>query len=187
MDRIGTKHTNEVKHLLFSNPNKIFSLLFFACLGMTSVALFFEYFLLLQPCLLCYLQRFCVYFLGLISIIALVHSKKTVLIFRTYLSIALLSILAGISFSARQIYLQSLPKELIPNCAPNLSYLLDTLPFVDVLFMAIKGDGNCAEVLWSFFGISIPGWLLITFVIILFYLLWALIHSLDIHSPIKDR
>ena len=176
-----------MKHLLFSNPNKIFSLLLFTCLGLTSVALFFEYFLLLQPCSLCYLQRFCVYFLGVISIIALVHSKKTLLFFRTYLSIALLSILAGIYFSARQIYLQSLPEELIPNCAPNLIYLLETLPFVDVLFMAIKGDGNCAEVLFSFLGISIPGWLLIAFVIIVTYLIWALIHSMEIHSPIKDR
>ena len=176
-----------MKHLLFSNSNKIFSLLLFACLGLTGVALFFEYFLSLQPCLLCYLQRFCVYFLGLISIIGLVHSKKTLLFFRTYLSIALLSILAGIYFSARQIYLQSLPEELIPNCAPNLIYLLETLPFVDVLFMAIKGDGNCAEVLFSFLGISIPGWLLIAFVIIVTYLIWALIHSMEIHSPIKDR
>ena len=176
-----------MKHLLFSNSNKIFSLLLFACLGLTGVALFFEYFLSLQPCLLCYLQRFCVYFLGLISIIGLVHSKKTLLFFRTYLSIALLNILAGIYFSARQIYLQSLPEELIPNCAPNLIYLLETLPFIDVLFMAIKGDGNCAEVLWSFFGFSIPGWLLMAFVIMLVYLLWALIHSIDIHSPIKDR
>tara|TARA_B100001013_G_scaffold21723_1_gene12172 strand:- start:803 stop:964 length:162 start_codon:yes stop_codon:yes gene_type:complete len=53
--------------------------------------------------------------------------------------------------------------------------------------MAIKGDGNCAEVLFSFLGISIPGWLLIAFVIIVTYLIWALIHSMEIHSPIKDR
>jgi len=173
--------------LLFDSPRGVFSLLLIVCLGMIGVALFFEYFLLLQPCLLCYLQRFCVYLLAIISTISLLHSKQTLLFFRIYLSFSLLNILVGISLSVRQLYLQSLPKDLVPSCAPDLDYLLETLPLFDILFMAIKGDGNCAEVLWSFQGISIPGWLLIGFVIILIYTFSALIYSFHIHSPIKDR
>ena len=48
--------------------------------------------------------------------------------------------------------------------------------------MAIQGDGNCAEVLWSFLGISIPGWLLIGFLLVLAYLLKSLLIANEIHS-----
>ena len=48
--------------------------------------------------------------------------------------------------------------------------------------MAITGDGNCAEVLWSFMGISIPGWTLIGFVVILIYLVKILLSANEIHS-----
>ena len=33
----------------------------------------------------------------------------------------------------------------------------------DVIMMVLQGDGSCAEVLWSFLGISIPGWVLLAF------------------------
>ena len=48
--------------------------------------------------------------------------------------------------------------------------------------MAIQGDGNCAEVLWNFLGISIPGWTLIGFLAVLAYLLKALQIVNKIHS-----
>jgi len=28
----------------------------------------------------------------------------------------------------------------------------------------LRGDGNCAEVAWTFMGLSIPGWTLVVFV-----------------------
>ena len=30
--------------------------------------------------------------------------------------------------------------------------------------MVLVGDGSCAEVVWSFLGISIPGWTLVGFI-----------------------
>ena len=66
--------------------------------------------------------------------------------------------------------------------AKDVDYLLDTLPFLEVLIMAITGDGNCAEVLWSFMGISIPGWLLVGFLIIFIYLTKIFISANEIHS-----
>ena len=95
---------------------------------------------------------------------------------------SVISVLMGIGLSIRQLYLQSLPAELVPSCAPDMDYLLDSLPFFEVLLMAIQGDGNCAEVLWSFLGISIPGWLLIGFFLILAYLSKSLLNANEIHS-----
>ena len=93
-----------------------------------------------------------------------------------------IAVLSGIGLSLRQLYLQSLPPELVPSCAPDIDYLLNTLPFLEVLVMAITGDGNCAEVLWSFMGISIPGWTLIGFLVILIYLVKILFSANEIHS-----
>ncbi|MDA1207494.1 MAG: disulfide bond formation protein B, partial [Proteobacteria bacterium] len=44
---------------------------------------------------------------------------------------------------------------------PSLDYLLDVLPIFDVLALVLSGDGSCAEVAWSFLGLSIPAWVLI--------------------------
>ena len=39
--------------------------------------------------------------------------------------------------------------------------------FEDALRMLFIGDGNCAEIVWSLMGISIPGWVLIACIQIL--------------------
>ena len=171
-----------MKSFLFSSPGKVFVLLGTACLGSIIVALFLEHYLLLKPCLLCYAQRFCVYLLIFISLIAFLHKNQSLFFFRTYLTVASATILIGSSLSIRQLYLQSLPNDLVPTCGPDLEYLLETLPVLEVLLIAIKGDGNCAEVLWSFLGISIPGWLLIAFIVLFAYVLTSLYISKDLHS-----
>ena len=171
-----------MKSFLFSSPGKVFVLLGTACLGSIIVALFLEHYLLLKPCLLCYAQRFCVYLLIFVSLIAFLHKNQSLFFFRTYLMVASSIILIGSSLSIRQLYLQSLPNDLVPTCGPDLEYLLETLPVLEVLLIAIKGDGNCAEVLWSFLGISIPGWLLIAFIVWFAYVLTSLYLSKDLHS-----
>lgn len=171
-----------MKSFLFSSPGKVFVLLGTACLGSIIVALFLEHYLLLKPCMLCYAQRFCVYLLIFVSLIAFLHKNQSLFFFRTYLTVASAIMLIGSSLSIRQLYLQSLPNDLVPTCGPDLEYLLETLPVLEVLLIAIKGDGNCAEVLWSFLGISIPGWLLIAFIVLFAYVLTSLYISKDLHS-----
>ena len=150
--------------------------------GLITTAFFFQYYLLLEPCMLCYLQRFAAILVGLIGLVGYIHNSKKIIFFRSYLGISIVSVLLGIGLSIRQLYLQSLPEELVPSCAPDMGYLLDSLPFFEVLLMAIQGDGNCAEVLWDFLGISIPGWTLIGFLAVLAYLLKALQIVNKIHS-----
>ena len=164
-------------NLLFKNPKRVYTLMLIYSVGLMTVALFMEYYLSLKPCMLCYLQRFAAVLIGFIGLIGLIHNSKSIIVFKTYLGASVISILMGIGLSIRQLYLQSLPAELVPSCAPDMNYLLDALPFFEVLLMAIQGDGNCAEVLWSFMGISIPGWLLIGFFIALAYLSKTLLTS----------
>ena len=41
--------------------------------------------------------------------------------------------------------------------------MLEVLPWFEVLQTALKGTGDCAEVVWRFLGLSIPGWTAVFF------------------------
>ena len=69
----------------------------------------------------------------------------------------------GAGIAGRHVWLQNLPADQVPDCGMGLNYMLDTMPVLDVLREVFYGAGECAEVLWTFFGISIPGWSLIWF------------------------
>jgi len=70
---------------------------------------------------------------------------------------------AGLAMAGRQLWLQSLPADQVPACGPSVDYMLDVLPWMEVLTTALKGTGDCAEVTWRFLGLSIPGWTAIFF------------------------
>ena len=169
-------------NLLFSDSRRIFVLLGTTSLALIIVALLFEHMLLLEPCLLCYAQRACVYLVILLSLIGFLHKSQSLTVFRSYIVIAITIIVCGISLSIRQLYLQNLPPELVPTCGPDIDYLFETLPILEVFMLAIRGDGNCAEILWSFLGISIPGWLLVAFVALFIYAMISLFISKKLHS-----
>ncbi len=41
--------------------------------------------------------------------------------------------------------------------------MLERFPFAQVIEKVLKGSGECAEVGWKFFGLSIAGWSLVFF------------------------
>ncbi len=65
------------------------------------------------------------------------------------------------------MWLQTLPPDQVPACGPGLSYMLDTLPFQDVLATVFKGSGECAKIDWRFLELAMPGWTLVFFVSII--------------------
>ena len=40
----------------------------------------------------------------------------------------------------------------------GLNYMLETMPVFDVLREVFYGSGECADVHWTFLGLSMPGW-----------------------------
>ena len=78
--------------------------------------------------------------------------------------VVILAAAIGGAISSRQLWLQSLPEDEVPACGPSLDYLMDVFPLTEVLNMVLQGDGTCAEVVWRFMGLSIPGWTLVGFV-----------------------
>jgi len=128
-----------------------------------AVALYMEHFMALEPCPLCIMQRVMVISTGIIALLAALHGPAKVGI-QVYGGLVALTAAAGAMLSMRQLWLQSLPADQVPSCGPSLDYLLDVFPLTEVLTMILSGDGSCAEVVWSLFGISIPGWTLAGFI-----------------------
>lgn len=141
----------------------IFWLVFLGTVTLMGVALYMEHFMQLQPCPLCIFQRVMTIATGAIALIAVLHNPRETGI-RVYGGLMSLTAIIGASISIRHLWLQSLPADQVPACGPDLDYLLDVFPITEVLVKVLSGDGSCAEVLWTLFGISIPGWALIGFV-----------------------
>ncbi len=120
------------------------------------------------------MQRICVAIISVIAVIGFLHKARTQNWFMTYISLCISFCCLGSALAIRQLYLQSLPAHLAPSCGPDISYLIETLPLIDLLISAIQGDGNCAKVIWQFLEISIPGWVLISLIGLSTYLLISL-------------
>jgi len=117
-------------------------------------SLYFQLYLGLQPCPLCLMQRICVFLLlGLMSL-SLGTLRKAHLV--SFMQIVFSC--AGLFFSLRQLWLQSLPAGQVPACMPGLDILVHYFPWQTVAKALFWGAGDCAEVTWSMLGISMAGW-----------------------------
>lgn len=139
-----------------------FLILFLGCTGLILVGMYMQYVMGLYPCPLCITQRVFIVAVGLTALLAFIFNPKATGR-RIFGVLGVLFAIAGGAFSSRQLWLQSLPEDQVPACGPSIDYLLENFPLMDALSVLLRGDGNCAEVAWSFLGISIPGWTLVAF------------------------
>ncbi len=107
-------------------------------------------------------QRIVIYAAGLFFLIAALHNPALTGR-RIYAALTLFFSFAGIGLASRQLWLQSLPKDRVPACGPGLEYMMDVLPWTEVVSIMLRGTGDCAEVQWTFLSLSIPGWSFIAF------------------------
>lgn len=136
---------------------------FLICAGLVGYALYLQYFKNQEPCPLCILQRIAFMALGVIFLVGAVHNpRRTGAMF--YGVLALLTAATGAAIAGRQVWLQSLPKDQVPECGPGLEFMLEQFPLTRALEMVLKGSGECAEVGWRFLGLSIAGWSLVFFI-----------------------
>ena len=147
---------------LIPGPRNLNWLIGLGCACLMAAALYMETVMGLAPCPLCIFQRLAVVAAGGIAIIGALHNPGGQGV-RIYGGLTLAAAAIGAGLALRQLYLQSLPADQVSACGPDLNYLLDVFPIVDVIAIVLQGDGNCAEVVWTFLGISIPGWALIGF------------------------
>jgi disulfide bond formation protein DsbB len=150
---------------------------FAICAGLLAFAYYLQYVEMQNPCPLCLVQRGAYYLLGAVFLLAALHgpAKRGRLIYGlTAFGIAGL----GVAVAARHVWLQNLPKHLVPSCGPDLAYMLKRFPLVETITTVLKGSGDCAEAGWRFLGLTIAGWSLLWLAVLgLFALYLALRRS----------
>ncbi len=143
-------------------PRAVFLLIAATIASLFTVALYTQYVGGLDPCPLCMTQRFFYCTTALIAVLAAAHNRYRPL----YGALLAASAAAGAAVAMRQVWLQHLPPNEVPACGPSLEYMLQTLPFGDVLVRLFKGDGNCAVVDWRLIGLSMAEWSLLWFLLL---------------------
>jgi protein dithiol:quinone oxidoreductase len=129
--------------------------------GICSLLLGFGYYLQyvqgLDPCPLCLVQRGFFYAVMIILAAAALHGPvgKGQAV---YGSLATLFALGGLGIAGRQVWLQHLPPDKVPQCGPDLYFMLENFPLSRTLKTLVSGTGECAVVDWTFLGLSIAEW-----------------------------
>jgi protein dithiol:quinone oxidoreductase len=152
-------------------PRITFLIIALGCLGLTVTALYMQHFMNLKPCALCITQRIFVMAVGLTAFAAFLVNPGT-RGRRLFATLGVILGALGASFSIRHVYIENLPKDQVPACGPGLNYLIENFPLRDALALLLRGDGNCAEVAWSLFGISLAGWTLVAFIGLIGFNVW---------------
>ncbi len=116
----------------------------------------------LDPCPLCILDRVVLGALGVVFLLALVHNPDA-WGSRIYGGLASVLSLTGVGLAGRHAWLQGLPTDQVPECGPDLYFMLETLPTLEVVRQVLSTSGSCAEVQWTFAGLSIPQQTLVLF------------------------
>ncbi len=136
----------------------------FASFALIFIAVaYFENSLNLEPCYLCVAQRGFILAIGIICGVSIVHNPRQ---FgqKIYAALSIIMVIFGIYFSGKQLWLQSLPESQVPSCGMPVEYLFDNFSIIKAITMLLDGDGNCAEVKWQLMGLSMPGWVMVSFV-----------------------
>lgn len=154
----------------------LFFLLFLTTVASMGFALYLQHVLQLEPCPLCITQRAFVILVGFFALLAAIFNPRRIGR-RIFAFLCAASAAAGAAIAARHVWLQSLPEDLAPACGPSLEYMLETLPLSETFSVVMMGDGNCAETVWTFMGLSIPQQTLALFAVLLLASLYQLFRS----------
>ncbi len=145
---------------------------FLACLGLLGYSLFCQYGLKLEPCPLCILQRVSVFVICVLFLLAALHDPRGVGA-RVYGALIDLVALFGIAVAARQMWIIAQPAGTVAECGASLDYMMDVLPWHEVLAKVLKGSGECAKVDWMFLGLNMPTWVLMSLVVVSSWAVWV--------------
>jgi disulfide bond formation protein DsbB len=127
--------------------------------------LYLERTLYLDPCPLCMIDRVFLTGMGVLFLLAAMHNPaRCGQNIYSVLNLVLAS--GGLAASGRHVWLQSLPAEKVPECGASLSYMLETLPLLAILKNVLQGSGECAELQWTFLGLSIAQQTLLLFLML---------------------
>ncbi len=147
--------------------------LFLVATGLLSFGLYLQHGLGLEPCPMCIMQRYAFATAALIALIAGLHAPGRGGE-RVYAALIGASALTGGGIAARQSWMQLNPP-LIPECGPGLEFMLESFPLAQALPMIFRGAGDCTVIEWTFLGLSIANWSLVSVTATVLFAGWMLL------------
>lgn len=154
------------------SPRLGFALPALACALLLAFGYFLQFVKGLEPCPLCLVQRG--FFFGVLAVClaGAAHGPSGRGARIAYGAAAFLFAAGGAAVATRQVWLQHLPKDQVPQCGPDLFFMLQNFPLGQTIQKLFAGSGECAAVDWTFLGLSIAEWSLIWFCALGVYALW---------------
>tara|TARA_B100000035_G_scaffold315484_1_gene336950 strand:- start:7749 stop:8246 length:498 start_codon:yes stop_codon:yes gene_type:complete len=126
----------------------------------------------LEPCPLCITQRIIFIVIGALFILfALLpfDNKYTKL---SHLITILAAGLVGVIFSIRHILIQAKIIEIPAECGIDLDYMFENFPLTEAVNLLFKGTGDCSQIDWTFFGITLPQMALLGYIFFITYTIY---------------
>jgi protein dithiol:quinone oxidoreductase len=148
------------------NSRLFFLAIFLASAGLIGFGLYLQIQENQEPCPLCILQRIAFIAIGVVGLVATIHGPKRVGHVVYGVLLLLFSGFGG-GVAIRQIWIQRQPSSVAVECGPGLDYMIENFPLAKLLPMIFKGTGDCAKETWSYWGLSIPEWALLWFILFL--------------------
>ena len=137
---------------------------FLASFGLVALALWIQTTYQLEPCPLCISQRIVLMGLGVLFLIAAIHTPQKITWIKLYALLQTLTAIGGAGVAIRHWWLQVHKDEMLVDCGVGFDYMFDNFPLKKALTLVFRGTGDCAAIDWTFLGLSIPQLALIAFV-----------------------
>lgn len=160
------------------NPRLLFAAIALACAALLGYGYYLQFHDGLEPCPMCIFQRLCYMAVLAITTLGAVHGRAA----SVYAALALVAAAVGGAIAGRQVWLQHLPPDQVPECGPGLEFMLEMYPLAEVIRTALRGTGECAAVDWTFLGGSIAEWSLVCFILFVLGLGTVLLRGIR-HNP----
>lgn len=130
------------------------------CIALLGFALYLQFMRDMLPCPLCIMQR---YAFALVALLCLIAATLPALGMRIVAGLATLAAAGGAGIAGRHLWIKANPTV---SCGIDpLETLLNKLPFADWLPFLFQADGLCITEYDPIFGLSIPQWSLVWFVL----------------------
>jgi disulfide bond formation protein DsbB len=141
------------------------ALISFALIG---VALYLQHAKDMLPCPLCVIQRYLFLGVGIAALGGALSDK-----IRAGTAVALLAALGGLGVAGRHLYVLANPGF---SCGIDpMETMLNKIPTATLMPWLFQADGLCENATDGLFGLSIPQWSAIWFVLLTITLVWVLV------------
>ncbi|HBF51322.1 MAG TPA: disulfide bond formation protein B [Massilia sp.] len=137
----------------------------FALIG---AALFLQHAHDMQPCPLCVIQRYLFLAIGIAALVGAFAGK-----IKLGAGVALLAALGGLGVVGKHLYVLANPGF---SCGIDpMETMLNKIPTATLLPWLFQADGLCENATDGLFGLSIPQWSAVWFVLLTLTLVWVLV------------